>query len=342
MKIPSLDLEWSVSAERPTNWDELVRDLGGGFFHTAGGLAASGVIGEPFFARLRQGSDLAGISAGVRSPCRVTPRPEHVYLPTVPAIPERSVRHAALDGLVRAMASDEAVALTLDSYDAGWQVTRPSVTPVEIAVRQEYIVPLAQPSERMTEHLSAGHRRHVRRGDREGWKVQMVSSKDGQALLAEVQRLAAGRAASRGDAFRAAPEPYGGEGLDPASTAEGSVTFIARHGTTALAAALVGWAVGRGYYVMGGSTPEGYRAAASIWLHWRIMCRLADLGFISYNLGGSSATAASPEDPSHGLYRFKLGFGSSIVPCCSARWDLSPSHQRLHRLGGWLGSAFGL
>lgn len=340
MAEPS-DLVWSLAPHPPEQWHPDVGSLGGGFFHTESGLRAAALTGEPFFAQLRRGADLAGIAAGVRSPCLLSPRSRHVCLPTLPAIVEPRDRHAALDLLVQTLANEGAATVSLDSFDARWQLTKPSVAPVEIWVRREYVVPLETPADVMWQRVGAGHRRHVRRGETEGWQLKLGAGSQARELLAEVQRLASERAATRGDGFRPSQAPFAGDGADPTAASWGSTTFMAYHGLTALAAAMVGWAGGRAFYVLGGSTSAGYRAAASVWLHWRIMCRFAEARFAAYNFGGTPATAESPEDPAHGLYRFKSGFGSRVIPCASARWILSSTHERLHQLGGWLGSAFG-
>ncbi len=73
-----------------------------------------------------------------------------------------------------------------------------------------------------------------------------------------------------------------------------------------------------------------------MWLHWRIMCHLTGAGFTTYNLGGTPATARLHDDPQHGLYRFKSGFGAEIVSRRSVRWTLSPVHVATHRLVNWV------
>ena len=112
----------------------------------------------------------------------------------------------------------------------------------------------------------------------------------------------------------------------------GATVFVAWNGGTPLAAALVGWANRRAYYVSGGSTSEGYAWHAAFWLHWRIMAALANAGFDAYNLGGSPAAAAEPSHPEHGLYQFKWRFGASVRPCAGARWVLQPVHARTHQI----------
>jgi lipid II:glycine glycyltransferase (peptidoglycan interpeptide bridge formation enzyme) len=108
-----------------------------------------------------------------------------------------------------------------------------------------------------------------------------------------------------------------------------------------LAAALVGWANRRAFYLIGGSTPAGYERDAAQWLHWRIMCALRVRGFAYYNLGGTPSSAAQAGDPAHGLYRFKTGFGPEVVSCRSLGWTLSEGHARAHHLVGRLAAFLG-
>ena len=98
----------------------------------------------------------------------------------------------------------------------------------------------------------------------------------------------------------------------------------------------MGWANRRAFYLIGGSTPAGYARDAAQWLHWRIMCALADMGFTHYNLGGTAASAVNSEDPAHGLHRFKTGFGAEVVSCRSVGWTLRPAHAQAHRVVRWV------
>jgi lipid II:glycine glycyltransferase (peptidoglycan interpeptide bridge formation enzyme) len=117
------------------------------------------------------------------------------------------------------------------------------------------------------------------------------------------------------------------------TAAWGTATFAAYDGGVALGAVGVGWAGGCAYLLSGGSTPEGYRRSAAHWLAWRVMAELAAAGFASHNLGGIPEEACSPDNPSHGLYEYKRGYGGEEVPCRGARWEPDPGHLRLH---GWL------
>jgi hypothetical protein len=261
-----------------------------------------------------------------------------VFFPTLPALAQGVSPAAALDAVIGALQAQDAAEIVMESFDARWSADG-SVPPSEYRVREEYVVPLGSDSERMWQPLSSGHRRQIRKGDRADWRVECPEGAGARELLASVQQVAARRAAARGNGFsvrvpslialdRTGERPWG------------ATMFAAWRDNTPLAAALVGWANKRAFYVMGGSTPAGYECGAAVWLHWRIACKLAESGFLTYNLGGASAAASSPSHPSHGLYRFKMGFGARAVPCRSTTWTLSAAHARVHQLRRWLGNPY--
>jgi hypothetical protein len=328
-------LRWQLDDCCPAAWWEHLERCGGGFFHTAPGLVAAGASGDPMFARLWHGHEVVGVAAGVRQRCRFggARQPRHVYFPTVPAIVCRPRRHETLASLIAALRAAGAAEVVVDSFDAGW---RPELVrgAAETRQRLEFVVPLEPDAEEMARRCSKHHRRHLQRGERDGWTLRILDGSEAHALLAAVQREAATRAAARGDPFEAAQPPAASAGDDGGHW--GSMTCSAWSGGTPLAAALVGWANHRAFYLVGGSTAAGYERDAAQWLHWRIMCHLADEGFTAYNLGGTPGSAALPTDPAHGLYRFKTGFGAEIIALRNARWTLRPAHVGAHRVVGWM------
>jgi hypothetical protein len=260
--------------------------------------------------------------------------PRHVYFPAPPAITPGVEGGPVLDALIEGLRSFNAVELVLESFDASWSADS-SFAPSSIREREEYVIPLDLPGKARWESLASGHRRQVKKGDRSALRVEHPEGEEALALLIAVQEEASRRAIERGNGFSVkAPALRSLE--NTGSQPWGATMFAAWKESTPLAAALVGWANRRAFYLMGGSTPAGYECGASIWLHWQIASRLADAGFTTYNLGGSGPSATSPEDPAHGLHRFKSGFGARVVQRRSLSWSLSPSHARIHRVGRWL------
>jgi len=287
------------------------------------------------FAELYQGNEAVGLAAGMASRCQFGLKPRHFYFPTVPAVVEPSRREAALAALVDQLRARGAADMQIDSYDGSWQPEPRGGASATARDRLEYVVRLQGSRDELASHCSKHHRRHVQRGERDGWGLRILDGARARDLLSDVQREASVRASERGDPFAAAlPDVALTSPEDPAPW--GITTWSAWHDQAPLAAALVGWANRRAFYLIGGSTQAGYERDAAQWLHWRIMCTLADTGFTHYNLGGTPASAVNPGDPSHGLHRFKTGFGAEVVSCRSVGWTLSPVHAQVHRVVRWV------
>ncbi len=198
--------------------------------------------------------------------------------------------------------------------------------------RQEHVLELVG-----GEELEAGfgktHRRHLRRGVRAGWTFRALGGPEAVEALERVQGSTGARAEALGRGF--SPNvPRDAATRSPGSLADdrGIVTFGAWNGDVLLAAALIGYANGRGFYVAGGSTPQGFKASASVWLQWQIMCSLLEHGYTAYNMGGTPASAGRADDPAHGLFRFKTGFGAAPVPRVGAQWICNAWHEGLHTM----------
>jgi hypothetical protein len=282
------------------------------------------------FAQLLSGQEVVGVAAGVRSRCRLSRRPRHYYFPTLPALGGPAHPDELLTALVSVLRSYGAGEVVFDSFDARWE---PGIAALEPAARQEYFVSLETPVSEQVARFRTLHRRHLRDGVREAWTLRTLEGEDARTLLHGVLAAATRR---RGDPFAVEVSAAATRSPGPALTAAwGTRLFSAWHNATPLAAVLIGWANRRAYYLLGGSTVEGYHRSASVWLHWSIMSHFAHHGFITYNLGGTPASAVRPQDPAHGLFRFKSGFGSQVVRCQGTRWTFDRTHVRVHRLARW-------
>ena len=322
---------WVVESACLPEWPDWLVRCGGGFFHSPAGLWAGAPSGIPVLARLVDREAVCGLAVGVRTRCRLSLRPAHVYFPTLPAIADSTPPETALEGLVRLLARQGVAEVVLDSFDARWRPDSPAAAAC-VEARHEYLVTLKPDPEALARNCSETHRRHVRLGQREGWIFTSPVWTAGVAALEQVQTAAAHRAERRGPGFAVhrlheAARPVTAEPGSP----WGMRVLAAYRGETLLAAALIGWANRRAVYVAGGSTSEGYACGAAVWLHWRIMSQLAEQGCTMYNLGGTPASAVQPGAPAHGLHRFKLGFGAQIVPCHGVRRTLRPAHLATHR-----------
>lgn len=325
-----MDHIWSFESTCPPDWGELMAHCDGRFFHSPLGLLAADGEGEPLYARYLLGDRTAGIAVGVRRRCRLSLGTRHVHFPTLPAFAPGVEPNAALGELVRAVRKLGAAELTVDSFAAGWE--RPHTAALNgTEDRLEFLVRLDADSQELEQRLAPQHRRHIRRAELSGWTLRAVTGNDAVSLLRTVQGAAAARGSQRGNSFEPTlPTAAIKAGVGEPGPGWGTTVFAA-FGTEPLGAVLIGWANQQAFYVVGGSTPAGYRVGAAAWLHWRIILLLRERGFRVYNLGGASDSAAEPNDPQHGLYRFKTSFGAQVLTRRGGHWVFSPAHVGAHR-----------
>jgi hypothetical protein len=318
-------------------WPDYLARCGGGFFHSPPGLLAGAPAGRLVAFQLVHDGEIRGVALGVGYRCRLS-QGLHLHFPSLPALHPSVSAPEALELLRSRLREMGAADCVFDSYETRWQ---PALERKEATTaRLEYVVSLGQPASNRLAACASQHRRHITRGTRKRFVMRQLSGPAARTTLASVTREASERAASRGAGFSSDMPPLAGAAGSVADQWGGGV-FSAWSGDELLAAALIGWGNRRAFYVMGGSTPQGYASGAATWLHWSIMEHLAEHGFTAYNLGGTPVGAPDAGDPAHGLFRFKTGFGARIWRCRGARFTLRPAHRRAHEVAHWLGSLAG-
>jgi lipid II:glycine glycyltransferase (peptidoglycan interpeptide bridge formation enzyme) len=269
-----------------------------------------------------------GIALGLRLRSRIS---KAYYFPSLPALNGCDLPNQALLELMDCLRKGGTSFLRFGSSEANW-LPDPSI-PTNGWPRLEYTVDISIDPEELMKSFGSTHRRHLRRGIREGWQLCQLEGEEAVDLLHDVRTLASDRAVERGDGFAVRdPMESLAEQSEDLNADWGVRTFAVCDGDEPLAAALVGWAGRRVYFVAGGSTPEGYRRSAAVWLHWSIMREFAEQGFLIYNLGGTPEAAEEPDHPAHGLYRFKKGFGPQMARRRGAHLVSSPMRVRAHQL----------
>lgn len=316
---------WTLQQSPPADWPALTRDLDGGFFHDTRALELGGHDGQRIVALLH-GDQVDGIAVGLRYRCRLSAKLRHAYFPSLPRFREGVDARAAIESLRAAVADAGASDITFDAFDAtvaADHIGEPGL------LRNEYIVDLTREPD-LIRGFATNHQRHVKRGERDGWRHEVSLADTAAAAVALVAESASTRATARGRGFSAAT-------LDLTRVARlcddhwGVAVHSAFAGDTLLSAALIGRGGTRAFYLVGGSTPEGYSCSAATWLHWRAMQSLRAMGITRYNLGGAPAGALDPGHISHGLHRFKAGLGADLVPLRGFHWIDASLHSRLHR-----------
>lgn len=341
---------WEVRPGVGEDWESVIAGFprGGGFFVSPAAVEASLPQGEVFTARLVEahatrasdgtpaaGVRILGAALGVRARCRLSRAARHVTMATPPTLAAGIPPRVATSALLEALARDGAADVSIGSFDAApGAAAGAEGARVRGASRLEFRLALDAVKDWTVTpaDFSSTHRRHISRGNREGWTVRTLIGSEARDALFAVQAQAAVRAEARHDTLSF--ERVSEEAVAPAALDApwGRRCVGAFAGGTLMCAALLGWGSRRVFYLIGGSTREGYARGAAAWMHWQLMRECRAAGHEEYNLGGVPAAAREPGHPAHGLYRFKAAFGATPVECRNATYTIRPGHRRMHQV----------
>lgn len=186
--------------------------------------------------------------------------------------------------------------------------------------RIEFRLPLGGDDEDLLARMKPRRRSYLRSLSRSGsLAVAERNDIDALRLLIELQGTSRERRRARGEDYSISSQSAA-ERLHRAFVVPGHArVFVATADERPLAAVMLHCDTQRAYYTMAGSSEEGFRTQAPLFLVWRVVQALRADGFRMLNLGGVAATATAPDDLGHGLYRFKQSFGGEEVSCTD--WD---------------------
>lgn len=204
-----------------------------------------------------------------------------------------------------------------------WLLVRKFFLTEPIQPRSSIHLALDQPSEQIFASFSKGHRADIRRAERQGVTVQVGSRSDIDTFYAIMQSTAqrANFGIHSKDYYRCAYDAYGKRSLLLLAEKEGKI----------VAAHLVFADAHTGLYLYSGATDEGLKSGANHALQWKAIqwaheqgCTIYDLWGIPDALGRAATCATTDEarqrlhteaqsDPLIGVYRFKKGFGGTVV-----------------------------
>lgn len=196
--------------------------------------------------------------------------------------------------------------------------------------RLEFLIDLTLSDEQLVKNLSTNHRRKLSKASKEDLKHEVGRDIEAMRLLRRLQVRSRDRRIDRGEDIATAADAYFERfGRDYFERNLGEVHYLTKEGTP-VSAAFISIYNNKGYYVFGGSNDTGFAMNAPGLLFMKIFAHCRELGCREFNMGGVPALAADKSAQSHGLYRFKAGFGGKSIPCVSLKADnLQPGR-------GWL------
>lgn len=179
--------------------------------------------------------------------------------------------------------------------------------------------------ERLLAAMSKGHRADIRRAAREGVNVRVGTSEaDLDAFYSIMQSTSA-----RAEFGIHSRDYYATVWQTFAATGE-ALLLLAEHEGTAIATALVCADGHSALYLYSGSTEDGLKYAAQHAIQWQALqwarergCAMYDFWGIPDHFGVAATVRdvserdrlldAAKDDPLHGVYRFKKGFGGQVI-----------------------------
>jgi hypothetical protein len=196
--------------------------------------------------------------------------------------------------------------------------------------RIEFILDLTTSEDVRWKRLSEHHRRKIKKANRHGLLFNEACTLEAMRQLHKLQANSRDRRMQRGEYLDLLDETHYEEmGKSYFGSDLGRVFFMTHEGRS-VSTAFVSMYAGKALYVYGGNSQEGFEMDAPALLFWKLYTRCGELGCRELNLGGVPASAVNPESQSHGLYRFKAGFGGRQVMCLSGSAEkLQPIRSRL-------------
>ena len=268
---------------------------------------------------------------------RPTPFGALVYAPGGVPLPGDGSGAALLGELAPRIAAPHRAAggarPTLVRYDLAWEAAdgappplraagRLRRAPVDVQPTSTVIVDLVAAEEQLLARMKAKTRYNIRLAQRRGVAVAVTAAADALGTpLAEWYRLYRDTAARHH--ITAHDERYFATlfalAAEAADRAPELYLVSARHGGEPVGGIVVSVCGGVARYLYGASTLRHRALMGNYALQWAAMRLARDRGCRAYDLYGISPSADA-DHPWAGLYRFKTGFGGSIVHRCGC-WD---------------------
>lgn len=318
-------------------WADWLRNLDGNIYHSAewADTRRSSTSRPLFFHWRDQSNSVRAIAVGIESWSSVPlmgqylKRLELESYPVVNDIEESFIPSLMLQLLEYSQKARHS-SLVIQSYYTDSDCPNPGRDPFESTNRLEWVIDLTQPEEKLLHNMTSTHRRKIGKARKNDLKLESACNLEAMRQFRKLQVQSRDRRIERGEHIGTAEDSYY-ERLGRAYFERnlGRVYLLTYQGEP-VSGAFVSMYAGKAYYVFGGSSDSGFAMNAPALLFWEIFSHCRKLGCHEFNLGGVPASAMDKESQSHGLYRFKAGFGGRQIACVSlSAVNLQPGRDRI-------------
>jgi len=327
----------TVADQADPNWPAWLEKLGGNIYHSKEWAEIqTSASSRPLFFHWRDNSDsVVAIAVGVENWSRLPLLGKHSKRLELESYPARdSSSEGLIDELVPQLLNFAQEAghssLKIQSYYTDSKPVLSAQKTFSTENRMEFVVDLTNSDEQLWKNLGSTHRRKISKARKHNLKFESADDLEGMRRFRKLQVQSRDRRESRGEDIGRIDDSYY-EKLGQAyfERSLGRVFFMTDQGA-AVSGAFVSIHNKKAYYVYGGSSDEGFEMNAPALLFLEMFSHCRENGCLEFNLGGVPASAADQKAQSHGLYRFKGGFGGRQISCVSlSAENLQPGKDRL-------------
>jgi hypothetical protein len=329
-----------ADAVDPSQWNETVRSLGGSIYHSADWaaytLAANpSAIARFLTLRADDGRPIgAALAFRVRSSQRLLAAlTGRSWLDAIPAVNggDEELIGEFIDRLVADSRAAGDVELEVGSFASFAGRETLAAREFELNHRFEFELNLEESEESLWDGMEYKRRKNINKAQRSGVVLEDLDPEEGVAALRRLQGASSERIVARGgpDITYKSKQP-----ADPLLTVldSGLARIVgARVNGDVVSAGLFTCFNGLVYHTLSGHGEAALRTQAPTLLLWETIKRYKAEGARRFNFGGCPVSAADEEDPSHGVYVYKMGFGGVRRECATGRKVLRQAAEQAVR-----------
>jgi len=293
-------------------WDDIVLQCGGSFFHTYAYAAfeASKSHQKPAFIQLLDANDNC---YGVAVACIETPKiwPFSAYckkaifgaLPVAKTAKLLNIFMLKIEAELKSMGVFN---IFHHAYESENSHEILSTLKYQLNNRSEFYIPLDKTEDELWKALKSSRRRNIRKAEKLNIESKFETTLDAIISLKNLQENALARKGVVTSNNIHIAERIKSVLVDHSR----AITVTSYHKNKPLNAALFGFYNEKVYYIISGSSLEGNKVSGPAHMLWHAICEFKDMGYNRVNLGGVSESESLNQA---GLYRFKKDFGAEII-----------------------------
>ena len=308
----------------PKHWDGFVVNMGGTIYHsTTYALYYKSATPNAipiYFILKNQGGEVLGLALGFH--LKIENKlgrliSKRLYFPSFPlfdSFTEKAISYMMFE-IERFAYRKQCLELSIGSFASKGEEIRIGDNHFQLTNRFEFDLDLTQNKEALTRGLERKRRKNINKAKRLGVSVINADNEDGIKYLRLLQAESSQRIVNRGGPSIIKNYLPGQDPIHILLKSGHAKIFCAMVEGNVVSSGLFTFYNGIVYHTLSGHNRVALESQASTFLLWHVINQYHDLGAKVFNFGGCKASAKNDNDPEHGVYSYKMGFGARRILC---------------------------